>query len=74
MTPSTSASEHTSTRETSLIPEPVRAGAFWSAVLLPFFSVGLLVGGLGTTTEYLLFVGLVTTNVVAVVVGHGHGR
>lgn len=74
MTPSASTNEHTPAARTSFLPEPVRAGAFWLAVLLPFLSVGLLVGGIGTTMEYLLFVVLVAANVVALIAGHGYRR
>lgn len=58
----------------SSLPRPVRAGAFWLAVLLPFCSLAVLAGGIDTTVRSVLFVGLLVGNVVALIVGHGYGR
>lgn len=74
MSSSTSTNERGSTHAESSLPPSVRAGAFWAAVLLPFCSLALLVGGLGTTLEYIGFIALVAVNVVALVLGHGYGR
>lgn len=73
MTPSTPTNERAAPRSASL-PTPIRAGAFWSAVLLPFFALGLLASGLSTTTGYIAFVSLVAMNIVALVAGHGYGE
>ena len=74
MTPSTPANEPSPTRSEPSLPPSVKAGAFWAAVLLPFCSLALLLGGLGTTVEYIGFIALVVVNVVALIVGHGYGR
>lgn len=49
----------------------VSATAFWLAVGLPFGYVPLLWRGL-TGTDNILFVGLVVTNVTALIVGHDY--
>lgn len=74
MKPSTSPNEHGWPARSALLPKPLKAGAFWSAVLLPFCSFALFLGGLGTRTEYLLFGSLVLANVAALIIGHGYGR
>lgn len=48
----------------------VRGIAFWTAILLPFTYVPLLLGDPPET----LFGTLLALNVVALVVGHGHRR
>lgn len=58
---------------TAPVPEAVRAGAFWAAVLLPFCVLALLMLGIETTAGYTLFVLLVAVNVVALILGHGYG-
>jgi ABC-type Fe3+-siderophore transport system permease subunit len=54
--------------------KPVRAAAFWLAVVLPFAYLPLLAGGFGGESELLTFVGLVAANAVALLVGHDHRR
>lgn len=72
MTPSTSTGERTASPEWS-VPHPIRAGAFWMAVLLPFCVLLLLASGVETTREYGVLISLLTANVAALVVGHGYG-
>ena len=72
MTPSTPTNERGTPRSASL-PTPIRAGAFWAAVALPFCALALLASGLSTTTEYVSFVSLVVVNLVALVAGHDYG-
>lgn len=55
------------------LPAPVLAGAFWLAVLLPFLSLAVLASGIASVTSPL-FVSLLVANVIALLVGHGHGR
>lgn len=74
MASSTSTNERGPTLRGSSLPKHLRAGAFWAAVLLPFLSVGLLFGGIGSTLGYLILAGLVATNVVALILGHGYRR
>lgn len=74
MSPSTPTNERGPARSGSSLPAPIKAGAFWSAVLLPFCSLALLIGGLGTPLEYVAFVALVVANVLALIAGHGYGR
>lgn len=54
--------------------KPVRALAFWTAVVLPFAHLPLLAGGIGTESELLAFAGLVAANAIALLVGHDHRR
>lgn len=51
----------------------MEAVTFWAAVLLPFAYLPLLAGGLGGSEQFV-FTALVAANVVALVVGHDHGR
>lgn len=50
----------------------LRVVAFWTAVLLPFVHVGLLLSGLDTETELAVFGVLLGSNLLALVVGHEH--
>jgi len=64
-------------RESPSLPQvgvvsALRAGAFWGAILLPFVYLPMLVLGLHTVDDYLLFGALVTLNAVLLVVGHSH--
>lgn len=51
---------------------PVRAAAFWAAVVLPFLSVALV--AMGVETDSAKLGSLLAANVVALLVGHGYGR
>lgn len=53
--------------------ETLRALAFWSAVVLPFLHVPLLVAGLSTPGERHAFTALLVLNAVALYAGHSHG-
>lgn len=53
--------------------KPVRLLGFWSAVALPFLHIPLLLTGLEGSAETSAFLVLFALNVVALVVGHGHG-
>lgn len=59
-------------RSLSLLHRQVQATGFWTAVVLPFLHVPLLLSGLETTTETSLFVALIAVNLLALVVGHGY--
>ncbi|MCQ4333740.1 hypothetical protein KM295_09660 [Natronomonas sp. F2-12] len=72
MTPSTPTNDRRAPTSASL-PAPIRAGAFWAAVLLPFCALGLLASGLSSPVEYAAFVSLVAVNVLALIAGHDHG-
>jgi hypothetical protein len=52
----------------------IQSVAFWTAVLIPFAYVPLLVTGLSTLGEGLLMAQLVTVNAVALVLGHDHAE
>lgn len=73
MCPSTSTNDRGTLPRISL-PTPLKASAFWAAVILPFCSLALLMNGMETTTHYLSLVLLVGANVVALVVGHDYRR
>lgn len=54
---------------------PVQALAFWAAIALPFTYLPLLSQGFEDgLTAPLAFGALLLANVVALVIGHGHGR
>ena len=75
MSPSTSTNDHGAPpSDVSSVPAPVKAAAFWAAVLLPFCTLALLAGGLETGTDYATLASLLVGNVVALVVGHDYGQ
>jgi hypothetical protein len=74
MSPSTSTNDHGVTPTGGSVPTPVKAGAFWAAVLLPFCSLALLANGLETNVDYAALAALLAGNVVALLVGHGYGQ
>lgn len=51
----------------------VRAGAFWSAICLPWVALALLFFGIATSYP-LWFTGLIAVAFVAAIVGHDHTR
>lgn len=51
---------------------PIRAVAFWLAVALPFLYLPLLAVGLNQPSVITAFVALLTTNAVALMVGHSY--
>ena len=57
-----------------LVVRPIRRLAFWSAIVLPFLHVSLLVTGLESPSVTLAFILLLVLNVVAIYVGRPHGR
>lgn len=50
----------------------LRALSFWSAIVLPFFHLPLLIGGLDTLTRSVVFLGLLALNIVTLVIGHSY--
>ncbi len=50
----------------------IYAIGFWSAVVLPFLHVPMLVTGLETTGEVYTFLALLALNAVALLVGYPH--
>lgn len=56
----------------SVLRQQVQVAGFWTAVVLPFLHVPLLLSGLETATDTWLFVALIALNVLALVVGHGY--
>ena len=73
MTPSTTTNEHGAPSASASLPDPVLAGAFWLAVLLPFCSLAVLAAGIAPVASPM-FASLLAANVVALVVGHGYRR
>lgn len=59
-------------RSLSMMGTPVRTVGFWGAVSLPFLHVPLLLTGLDSTADALAFAALLTLNLCALLVGHGH--
>jgi len=51
----------------------VEAIAFWTAVTLPVPTVGVLAGGIATTTELGVVAVLLLANLLAFYIGHGYG-
>ena len=52
----------------------LRAGAFWSAVVLPVVAVAILWSGLDSVGSWTLFGSVLLVNAVALYVGHPHCR
>lgn len=50
----------------------LRAGAFWTAVVLPFCALGVVLSGLETTGDYALLVAVLAVNVLALYTGHDY--
>jgi hypothetical protein len=58
-------------RPRSLIAGAQRVG-FWSAVSLPFLHLPLLLSGIDTSVEVVVYLSLLAVNVLALLVGHAH--
>jgi hypothetical protein len=77
MNPSTLANDRGTALQTTMsrlagaLKSPLRAVAFWTAVVLPFAYLPMLVGGLSNVT---LFTTLVVANALTLLAGHNHGR
>ncbi|MFB6078777.1 MAG: hypothetical protein ABEJ80_07355 [Halarchaeum sp.] len=56
----------------SALRRPVEALGFWSAVVLPFLYVPLVLSGLESANTWIAFVALVLLHVVSLVVGRGY--
>lgn len=56
----------------SLAVRPVRATAFWTAVVAPLAYPTLLLSGLDGRTLLLLLTGVFFVNVLGLVIGRGH--
>lgn len=54
------------------LADPIRKIGFWTAIVLPFLYVPLLVTGLSTATETGTFLILLAVNLLALYVGHAH--
>lgn len=52
----------------------VRAVGFWTAIAMPFLYLPLLVTGLSSSFDAVLFVCLIVGNCLALYVGHPHYR
>lgn len=61
-------------RLSNLVLAPVRAIAFWMAVVLPVVYLPLLATGLEPVGTALTFATLVAVHVCALAVGRGHSR
>lgn len=57
--------------ETPLL-EGIRALSFWSAIVLPFLYIPLLVAGLDTVTRSIAFLGLLSLNIATLVISHSY--
>lgn len=53
---------------------PIRALAFWTAIVLPFLYIPLLLSGLQTSSTQVAFGALVACNMVALLIGHSYSR
>ena len=64
--------ERTLERFVPALADSIRKAGFWTAIVLPFLYVPLLVTGLSTATETGLFLGFLAVNLLALYVGHAH--
>lgn len=53
---------------------PLRAGAFWAAITLPFVQLSLLATDLGTAAGVDVIAALLLANAFALLVGHSYRR
>ncbi|WP_254761699.1 hypothetical protein [Natrinema marinum] len=53
---------------------PIRAVGFWAAIAMPILYVPLLVTGLSSSLDGLLFLALLAGHFLALYVGHAHRR
>jgi len=51
-----------------------RQVAFWTAVVLPFTYLPLLLAGIESSSMFVAFLSLVALNLLALVVGHPHAQ
>lgn len=58
----------------SSLPESLEAVAFWSAIVLPFLYLPLLLVGLETVSLQVVFAFLLLLNAVMILLGHQYGR
>lgn len=58
----------------SSVPKPIEAVAFWSAIVLPFTYLPLLLVGLHSVSLQVLFALLLLLNGVMILLGHQYGR
>lgn len=72
MLPSTTRGDHPSAAGLSALLVPVRAVAFWAAIVLPFLSVALF--AMGPRTDPATLGPLLAANVAALLIGHGYRR
>lgn len=54
------------------LSEPLAAIAFWSAITLPVLYLPLLMAGLSTTQDLLLFLGLLALHLAALLAGRSY--
>jgi hypothetical protein len=57
----------------NLVIRPIKQLAFWSAIVLPFLHLSLLVNGLESESTTLAFVALLAVNVLAIYIGQPSG-
>lgn len=62
------------TRVGSIAVKPLRAVAFWLAVVLPFAYLPILAGGIANEAELVTFLALMAANAAALLVGHDYHR
>lgn len=72
MIPSTAPGRYRPSADLSALLVPVRAVAFWAAIVLPFLSIAVVT--VGNWTEPASFGTLLAANAVAFLVGHGYHR
>lgn len=73
-TTSSESDDGTLERLSPTLAKPVRVASFWTAIVLPFLYVPLLVTGLSDAAETLTFLGLLVLNLLALYVGHSYRR
>jgi len=49
-----------------------RRVSFWTAIVLPFLSLPLVLSGIGTSSELLALLALVVVNAIAALLGHDY--
>ena len=61
-------------RAVPTLATPIRKVGFWTAIVLPFCYVPILLYGLSSPLETLAFFAVLAINLIALYVGHAHRR
>lgn len=70
---STAGSEHSHSTLRAAVEYPLRALGFWTAIVVPFVLLGLIVAGIAQTSPVLM-TGLVGANIAGLLLGREYNQ